>query len=145
MADPVIPLVPDDETLRRILAEARTIAVVGLSSKPGRASLDIGHSLQERGYRIIPVNPRETQVLGETAYPSLRDIPEEIHVDIVDVFRRAEDTPEIARDAVAIGAKVLWLQLGVSSDEAAAIATGGGLSVVMDACIKIEHRQLVTS
>ena len=94
VADPVIPVVPDDETLRRILAEARTIAVVGLSSKPGRASLDVGHSLQERGYRIVPVNPRETEVLGETAYPSLRDIPEELHVDIVDVFRRAEDTPD---------------------------------------------------
>ena len=143
MADPVIPVVPDDETLRRILAEARTIAVVGLSSKPGRASLDIGHFLQERGYRIIPVNPRETEVLGETAYPSLRDIPEEIHVDIVDVFRRAEDTPEIARDAVAIGAKNMWCQYNVISEEGARIAEAGGLSVVMDRCIKVEHARYV--
>jgi predicted CoA-binding protein len=142
VADPVIPVVPDDETLRRILAEARTIAVVGLSSKPGRASLDIGHSLQERGYRIIPVNPRETEVLGETAYPSLRDIPEEIHVDIVDVFRRAEDTPEVARDAVAIGAKALWLQLDIVSEEAGAIASAGGLDVIMGVCIKQTAQRL---
>jgi predicted CoA-binding protein len=142
VADPVIPVVPDDETLRRILGEAHTIAVVGLSSKPGRASLDVAHSLQERGYRIIPVNPRETEVLGETAYPSLREIPEEIDVDIVDVFRRAEDTPEVARDAVAIGAKALWLQLDIVSEEARAIASSGGLDVIMGICIKQTAQRL---
>jgi predicted CoA-binding protein len=96
--------------------------------------------LQSVGYRVIPVNPRETEVLGEKAYASLRDIPE--RVDIVDVFRRAEDTPPIADDAVAIGAKALWLQSGISSEDAAARASKGGLTVVMDACIGTLHSLL---
>ena len=100
-------MTPEDRELRALLGEARTIAVVGLSSKPGRPSLGVARYLQDHGYRIVPVNPRETEVLGERAYPSLRDIPGEVAIDVVDVFRRSEETPEVARDAVAIGAKVL--------------------------------------
>lgn len=143
MGDPVAethgegaPVSPSDETLRTLLAEARTIAVVGLSSKPGRPALDIAAFLQGRGYRIVPVHPRETEVLGEPAYPSLLDIPDDVHVDIVDVFRRAQETPDVARDAVAIGAKALWLQLDIVSEEAGRIAAEGGLSVIMGVCIK---------
>ena len=142
MADAVTPMVPNDERLGEILQDARTIAVVGLSSKPDRPSLDVARSLQARGYRIVPVNPRETEVLGETAYPSLREIPSDVAIDIVDVFRRAEDTPEIARDAVAVGAKVLWLQLDIVSEEAGAIASAGGLDIVMGVCIKQESQRL---
>ena len=136
MADAVKAVVPEDRELRLLLGEARTIAVVGLSSKPGRPSLDVAAYLQRRGYRIVPVNPRETEVLGERAYPSLRDIPDDIDIDVVDVFRRAEEAPEVARDAVAIGAKVLWLQDGIVSDEAYRIATEGGLEVIMGVCIR---------
>jgi predicted CoA-binding protein len=124
---------PDDDALRRLLANARTIAVVGASSKPDRPSHGIMKILIGAGYRVIPVTPRESTVLGRTAYPELSDIPE--HVDIVDVFRRAEDTPPIADAAVGIGATTLWLQLGISSDEAAERARRGGLTVVMDKCI----------
>jgi hypothetical protein len=111
--------------------------MVGASSKPEKASYGIMRKLQSVGYRVIPVNPRETEVLGEQAYPSLADVPEPI--DIVDVFRRAEDTPAIADEAVKVGAKVLWLQTGVASEEAAARAEAGGLTVVMDACIGSTH------
>lgn len=136
MADAVNAVVPEDRELRLLLGEARTIAVVGLSSKPGRPSLDVAAYLQGRGYHIVPVNPRETEVLGERAYATLRDIPDDIGIDVVDVFRRAEETPEIARDAVAIGAKVLWLQDGIVSDEAYRIAIEGGLEVIMGVCIR---------
>jgi predicted CoA-binding protein len=122
------------------LGEARTIAVVGLSSNPLRESFDIARYLQEKGYRIVPVNPNETEVLGEGAYPSLVDIP--FPVDAVDVFRRAEEAPEIARQAVAIGAKVLWLQTDIVSDEARRIAEDAGLTVVMGVCIRTTHRRL---
>lgn len=131
-----------DDVLRRALAGTRTIAVVGLSSKPDRPSHDVAAYLQRAGYRIVPVNPRETEVLGEPAYATLRDIPAEVPIDIVDVFRRAEETPEVARDAVAIGARTLWLQLGIANDEARAIAEEGGLTVVMDRCLKVDHRRL---
>lgn len=127
-------------TTKEILSEAKTIAVVGLSSDPDRSSFGIAQELQRRGYRIIPVNPKETEVLGEKAYPSLRDVP--VPVDIVNVFRRPAQTPDVARDAVAIGAKALWLQLGIENEEAAAIATAGGLDVRMDSCIMVEHRKL---
>ena len=136
MADAVKAVVPEDRELRLLLGEARTIAVVGLSSKPGRPSLDVAAYLQRRGYRIVPVNPREAEVLGERAYPSLRDIPDDTEIDVVDVFRRAEETPEVARDAVAIGAKVLWLQDGIVNDEAYRIAHEGGLEVIMGVCIR---------
>ena len=142
MADAVNAVAPEDRELRILLGEAHTIAVVGLSSKPGRPSLDVAAYLQQRGYRIVPVNPRETEVLGERAYPSLRDIPEDLPIDVVDVFRRAEDTPPIARDAVAIGAKVLWLQDGIVNEEAYRIATEAGLEVIMGVCIRRTDQRL---
>jgi uncharacterized protein len=128
---------PSDQDLKQLLTNASTVAMVGASSKPDRASYGIMRKLQSVGYRVIPINPRETEVLGEHAYPSLADVPEPI--DIVDVFRRAEDTPAIADEAVKVGAKVLWLQTGVVSEEAAARAEAGGLTVVMDACIGSTH------
>jgi uncharacterized protein len=131
---------PDDRRLRALLEESRTIAVVGLSSKPWRASHRVASYLQAAGYRIIPVNPKETEVLGEHAYPSLKDVP--APVDVVDVFRRAENTPDIARQAVQIGAKALWLQSGIVNEEAGRIAEEGGLSVIMDRCMMVEHARL---
>src|SRR3954454_20527997 len=124
---------PSDQQLKQLLTDATTIAVVGASANADKASHGIMQKLQHAGYRVIPVNPRETEVLGERAYPSLVDVPERI--DIVDVFRRAEDTPAIADEAVTIGAKALWLQTGIVSEDAAERATKGGLIVVMDACI----------
>lgn len=128
--------VPPDDELRSILREARTIAVVGLSSKPDRPSYEVAGFLQERGYRIVPVNPNETEVLDERAYPSLLDVPAEIPIEIVDVFRRAEETPPVAEQAVRRGAKVLWLQQGIVNEEARRIAEEAGLTVVMGVCIK---------
>jgi predicted CoA-binding protein len=136
-----VELSPEDRELRALLGDVRTIAVVGLSSKPNRPSLEVARYLQEHGYRIVPVNPNETEVLGERAYASLADVPERI--DVVDVFRRAEDTPAIARDAVAVGARVLWLQEGIVSDEAARIATDGGLEVIMGVCIRHVRARLM--
>jgi len=131
---------PSDQELTQLLTDATTIAVVGASSNTDKASYGIMQKLQSAGYRVIPVNPRETEILGERSYPSLIDVPERI--DIVDVFRRAEDTPGIADDAVTIGAKALWLQSGIVSEEAAARAKTGGLIVVMDACIGATHSLL---
>jgi predicted CoA-binding protein len=133
---------PDDEALRRILEGSKTIVVVGLSPKPHRDSHAVAKYLQERGYRIIPVNPKGGDVLGEHCYASLADIPGDVEIDVVDVFRRAEETPPVARAAVERGAKVLWLQLGIVNDEAREIAESAGLEVVMGACMKIEHRRL---
>ncbi|MBX6341095.1 MAG: CoA-binding protein, partial [Thermomicrobiaceae bacterium] len=127
----------DERVIREIIRSARTVAVVGLSSNPLRASYFVAYYLQRHGYRIVPVNPTETEVLGERAYPSLSAIP--FPVDVVDVFRRPEHVPEIASEAVAIGAKALWLQFGVISPEGARIAERGGLKVVMDRCMKVEH------
>lgn len=132
-----------DRELRILLGDAETIAVVGLSSKPWRPSHEVAEYLQGHGYRIIPVNPAETEVLGERAYRSLRDIPDEIRIDVVDVFRRAEETPAIARDAVAAGAKVLWLQDGIVSDEAYRIASDAGLEVIMGVCIMRTRERLM--
>lgn len=123
--------------MRETLANARTIAIVGLSSNPLRGSYFVAYYLKRHGYHIIPVNPNETEVLGEQAYPTLADVPEPI--DVVDVFRAPEHAPEVAREAVKVGAKLLWLQFGVISPEAAAIAERGGLQVVMDRCMKVEH------
>ena len=131
---------PSNAELKQLLTDATTIAMVGASSNPDKASHGIMQKLQSVGYRVIPVNPRETEVLGERSYPSLIDVPERI--DIVDVFRRAEDTPGIADDAVTIGAKALWLQTGIVSEDAAARAKAGGLMVVMDACIGATHSLL---
>jgi predicted CoA-binding protein len=142
VADAVNAVAPEDRELRILLGEAHTIAVVGLSSRPGRPSLEVAAYLQDRGYRIVPVNPRETDVLGEHAYASLRDIPADVPIDVVDVFRRAEETPEIAREAVAIGAKVLWLQDGIVNDEAYRIASEAGLEVIMGVCIRRTDQRL---
>src|SRR6478672_7670685 len=131
---------PSDAELKQLLTDATTIAMVGASANPDKASHGIMQKLQTAGYRVIPVNPRESEVLGERSYPSLLDIPERI--DIVDVFRRAEDTPTIADDAVTIGAKALWLQSGITNEDAAARARAGGLTVVMDACIAVTHTLL---
>ncbi len=136
------PYLPSDAELRSILGEAKTVAVVGLSSKPGRDSYEIAGYLQRKGYRIIPVNPNETEVLGEKAYPSLLDVPEDVEIDVVDVFRKAADTPPIAGQAVARGAKVLWLQDGIVNDDARRIAEEGGLTVIMGVCIRRTRRRL---
>ena len=127
----------DPQAILRMLRGARTVAIVGLSKDPLRPSNFIGFYLKRHGYTIVPVNPREQEILGEKAYPSLTDIP--FPVDIVDVFRRPDAVPDIAREAVAIGAKALWLQFGVISPEGARLATDGGLVVIMDRCMKIEH------
>jgi predicted CoA-binding protein len=132
---------PDDRQLRALLGDSRTIAVVGLSSKPWRHSYRVASYMQAAGYRIIPVNPKETEVLGEPAYPTLADVPEP--VDVVDVFRRAETTPEVAREAVQIGAKALWLQSGIVNEEAGRIAKEAGLSVIMGRCMMVEHDRLL--
>ncbi len=127
-------------TLRRILAECRTIAVVGLSAQWNRPSYFAASYLQQKGYRIVPVTPAYAEVLGEKAYPSLADVP--FAVDMVDVFRKTADVLPIAQQAVAIGARCLWQQLGVLNTEAAALAQAAGLDVVMDRCVKIEHARL---
>ena len=131
---------PPDSELKQLLIDASTIAMVGASSNPEKASHGIMQKLQKAGYRVIPVNPRETDVLGERSYPTLADIPDRI--DIVDVFRRPEDTPAIADEAARIGAKALWLQTDIANDDSAARAKAGGLTVVMDACIGATHSLL---
>jgi uncharacterized protein len=141
MAD--FELSPEDRELRALLGDVRTVAVVGLSSRPNRPSHQVATYLQEHGYRIVPVNPNETEVLGERAYAGLRDIPEDVRIDVVDVFRRAEETPAIAREAVATGARVLWLQEGIVNDEAARIAMEGGLDVIMGVCIRHVRERLM--
>jgi uncharacterized protein len=127
----------DPLVIQRMLNTARTIAIVGLSGNPLRASYFVGFYLQRHNYRIIPVNPRETEILGEKSYATLRDVP--VPVDIVNVFRAPAALPAIAAEAVAIGAKCLWCQFGVINEEGARIAEKGGLTVVMDRCIKVEH------
>jgi predicted CoA-binding protein len=130
----------DINTLRRILKQTRVIAVVGLSADWYRPSYFAAKYLQEHGYRVIPVNPKYDRILGETCYKSLREIPEP--VDMVDVFRKTQDVPPIADDAIAIGAKVLWQQLSVRNEAAAAKARAAGLDAVLDRCVKIEHGRL---
>ena len=126
--------------LRRILAQTRTIAVVGLSANWYRPSYFAAKYMQDHGYRIIPVNPTYTEVLGERCYPTIAAIPGS--VDMVDCFRKPGEIPPLAREAVAKGAKVLWMQLGIRNDEAARIASDAGLDVVMDRCMKIEHARI---
>ena len=127
----------DSLTIQRVLHTARTIAVVGLSGNQLRASNFVGYYLKRHGYQVIPVNPRETEILGEKCYPSLLDVP--VPVDVVDVFRTPDALPGIARDAVAIGAGTLWCQFGVINEEGAQLATDGGVTVIMDRCLKVEH------
>ena len=131
----------DPLTIQRVLREAKTIAIVGLSGNPLRASNFVGFYLQRHGYRVIPVIPREREIVGERSYASLREVP--VPVDIVDVFRAPAALPEIARDAVAIHAKCLWCQFNVINEEGARIAEEGGLAVVMDRCLKVEHARYV--
>ena len=123
-----------------LLRNAKTIAVVGLSSRRSRPSYGVSEYMQSKGYRIIPVNPNETEILGERAFGTLEEIPE--HVDIVDIFRRPECVPEIVDAAIRIGAKGVWMQEGVINDEAAGRAKAAGLEVVMDRCILKEHRKM---
>lgn len=131
---------PSREQIKQILESAGNIAVVGLSDNPERTSHMVSKAMQDRGYRIIPVNPGKKQILGETCYRSLLDIPEPVH--IVNVFRRAEEVVPIAEQAAQIKANVFWLQQGIINEEAARIATGAGLTVIMDRCIKVEDSVL---
>ena len=131
---------PTKDDLLKVYADTKTIAVVGASGDETKASNRIPRYLQSQGYRIIPVSPKGGEILGEKVFTSLAEI--DTPVDVVDVFRPAEETPQIARDAVAIGAKVLWLQSGIASDEAEEIGEAGGLLVVMDRCMGATHRQL---
>jgi predicted CoA-binding protein len=131
---------PSDSEIKQLLSSASTIAVVGASSNPDRSSHGVMWRLLQLGYRVIPVNPNETAVLGQKAYPSLSDVP--VPIDIVDVFRRAEYTPAIADEAVKVHAKSLWLQQGIWNDDAATRARAGGLMVIMDACIGTVHAML---
>ncbi len=130
----------DIPTLRRILAENRAVAMVGLSASWYRPSYFAAKYLIDHGYRVVPVNPRYDEVLGQSCYPTLKDVP--VPVDVVDCFRPAADIPPLARDAVDIGARVLWMQLGIVSEAAAAIARDGGLDVIMNRCMKIEYARL---
>jgi predicted CoA-binding protein len=131
----------DPLKIQRVLHHAKTVAIVGLSPNELRASNFVGYYLRRHGYRIVPVNPRETEILGEASYPSLVDVP--VRIDVVDVFRKPEAVPEIAREAVAIGAGALWCQFGVINLEAARIAEDGGVTVIMDRCLKVEHARYV--
>ncbi len=138
MSEPAVPdRWQDPFAILSILTSARTIAIVGLSPSELRASHFVGFYLRRHGYRIVPVNPREKTILGETSYPSLSEIP--FPIDVVDVFRAPDAVPEIARQAVKVGAKALWCQYNVISAEGGAIAEKGGLRVVMDRCMKVEH------
>ena len=137
MNSPVDPKYQDPRVIQRLLHSARTIAIVGLSANPLRPSHFVGFYLLRHGYRVIPVNPREREVLGQRCFERLEQIDEP--VDIVDVFREPSVVPEVAREAAAIGAKALWLQFGVIHEAGAAQARAAGLDVVMDRCLKIEH------
>lgn len=128
------------EQFREILKNAKTIAVVGISDREDRPSYSIPAYLHEQGYKIIPVNPKLSEIFGEKAYASLRDIP--VPVDVVDIFRKPADIPPIVEDAIAIHAKVVWMQLGIINEEAAAAAERAGLTVVMDTCIGATHKKL---
>jgi uncharacterized protein len=132
-------IVNDDTCVGEIIKGARTIAVVGLSANPDRPSHDVAGYLKRAGFTIIPVNPSLTEVLGEKCYPSLRGVP--VPIDIVDCFRRSEDIPAIVEEAIAVGAKCVWMQSGIVNEAAAKRARDAGLSVVMDRCLKVEHRR----
>jgi predicted CoA-binding protein len=127
----------DPQAIQRVLHTASTVAIVGLSKNELRASYFVGYYLKRHGYRVIPVNPRESEILGETCYASMRDVP--VPVDIVNVFRAPDALPGIAQDAVAIGAGTLWCQFGVINADGARIADDGGVTVIMDRCLKVEH------
>ena len=126
------------QTIRAILATCRSVAVVGLSPKPHRDSFEVARVMQEQGWRIIPINPNATRILGETCYPSLIEAAAHERIELVNVFRNSADVLPVAQDAVAIGAKALWLQLGIENAEAAQLATAAGLLVVQNRCLKVE-------
>jgi predicted CoA-binding protein len=128
--------------VRQSLADCKTIAVVGLSPKPHRDSFRVAKYMQDHGFRIVPINPNAHEVLGEKAYASLTEAAQHVHIDMVNCFRNSEDIPPIAAEAIAMGAKSLWLQIGVVNDEAAKQATDAGLVVVQNLCLMVEHRQL---
>ena len=130
------------KTVRDIFEKSKVIAVVGLSPKPERDSHEVAKYLQDQGYRIVPVNPRADTILGEKSYPDLASIPEK--VDVVDIFRRSDDVPPVVDQAIDIGAKAVWMQLGIVNEDAAAKAREAGLGVVMDRCMLVEHRNLVS-
>jgi len=134
------PDIPDDKELKKLFEDTKTIAVVGLSDKESRASNRVAAYLKSKGYKIVPVNPGAEEILGEKSYPDLKSIPDP--VDVVDVFRRPEFVPEVADAAVEIGAKVLWLQQGITHEEAAKKARAAGLMVIQDACMYQEHSRL---
>ena len=140
-----MPIVDDIAGLRRVLSQSRTIAVVGLSANWYRPSYFAAKYMRDHGYRIIPVNPTYNEVMGERCYPDLASANEgaAMPIDIVDCFRKSAEIPPIAREAVAIGAKVLWMQLGIRNDEAAKLASDAGLDIVMNRCVKIEHARLM--
>jgi uncharacterized protein len=131
----------DPLTIQRVLSTARTVAIVGLSGNELRASYFVGYYLRRHGYRVIPVNPREKEILGERCYPSLPDVPEP--VDVVNVFRAPDALPQIAQEAVTIGAGTLWCQFGVINADGARIAEDGGVTVIMDRCLKVEHARYI--
>ena len=133
----------EEETIERILTQSHTVAVVGLSDNPERPSYDVAQFLQKRGYRIIPVNPNLTEVLGEQAYPDLASVPDP--VDVVDIFRRSEAVLPIVEEAVQMGAKAIWMQKGVRNKEAAEKARAAGLLVVMDRCMMQETKRMLTT
>jgi uncharacterized protein len=135
-------MTPNDAELREVLSRARTIAVVGLSDKPERDSNEVARYLQSQGYRIIPVNPMISEVLGERSYPSLSAIPREVRIDLVDVFRRSDQVPPVVDEALARRAPVIWMQLGVENAEAAAKARAAGTIVYENLCIMVQHRRL---
>ena len=134
--------IPPAERVAHILTHCRTIAVVGLSPKPHRASFDVARYMQANGYRIIPVNPNVAEVLGEKSYPTLLEAAQHEAIDLVNCFRNSEDIPPIVDEAIAIGAKAVWMQLGVAHPAAAAKAEGAGLLVVQDKCLKLEYARL---
>lgn len=131
----------NDEQIKHILATAHTVASVGLSTNPDKASHRVARFLQRKGYRVIPVNPGAAEILGEKAYPDLRSIPDQI--DVVQIFRPSSDVPPIVEDAVAIGAETVWMQIGISNAEAAQVAEAAGLQVIMDRCMRREHLRLI--
>ena len=135
---------PSAQRMAHILNHCRTVAVVGLSPKPHRASFDVARYLQANGYRVIPINPNATEVLGEKAYATLLEAAQHESIDLVNCFRNSEDIPPIVDEAIAIGAKAVWMQLDISNENAAAKAEAAGLLVVQNQCIKIDHRMLLS-
>ena len=130
-----------DQVMKDILLSIKTIASVGVSSNPGKVSYSVAKYLMDHGYRVIPVNPTATEILGEKSYPDLSSVPDKI--DVVQVFRRPEDVPPVVEEAIKAGAKVVWMQEGIVNEEAAQMARDAGLQVVMDACMRVNHIRLI--